>query len=323
MTFNPVPWAVEGGLHSAAVARLLAYAALGGAEGIVEPSDLKVSALAVPGTSIRIGPGGVAILNRYAGGGQEVYVGRNPEDHVLAYPANNTGSSRYDLVGLRVNDPNFPGGGSAPVDPLVGPYIAPFVVTGVPAGTTKFSDLGGIYSTLPAVALARMLIPATTSTITNAMVDADVRQLARPRRHRELLVAQQVDAVNLTSTTDVWVNWPPTATWQVAVPPWATEAKIVATLAQVEHITNNAFGRLRFKLGALASQNFNYDENWTGNPTRTVQVMADTINLTDTERGTIQTVKVEGFRFTGITGNLQADASTATILDIEFLETAV
>lgn len=320
MTLSPVPWAVDGGMVGADVARTASYAMLGDANGVVGSGDLKVSALATPGTDIRLAPGAVVILNRYTGGGQQNYVGRNGEDHVFAYPANATGSTRYDLVGLRVNDPNFPGGGSAPADPTIGPYIVPFVVTGVPAGTTTFTELGGIYATLPAIPLARMAIPASTSTITNAMIHADLRKLARPRRQRELLVAQHSGGdSDLTSAT--FVTWPSTASWSVEIPSWATIAKITCRVVGVEHKSANVFGNLRVMLDTITTQSFNYDENWVGSNARVNEEVADTIAIPSGIRGTTKTVKLQGLRSVG-TGLLEADGATATILDIDFAETA-
>ena len=59
MSFDSVPWFVGGGaLHSPEVARLLAHAATSGAAGVVTPADLAVSALPVPGASVRVAVGG-------------------------------------------------------------------------------------------------------------------------------------------------------------------------------------------------------------------------------------------------------------------------
>jgi hypothetical protein len=319
MTFVGVPFVVKGGRHEADVFRMVPYLALGDSEGIAGSGDCKVSALATPGTDIRIGPGGLAVLNRYTGGGQQHYVGRNPEDHQFAYPANATGSARYDLVGVRVNDPNYAGGGSVPADPLVGPYMVPFVVTGVPSGTKTFTELGGIYATLPAVPLARMLIPASTSTITNAMIDADLRKLVRPRAHRELLVAQHVTPANLTSAT--YVTFPATATWNVDIPSWATHAKVSCRALALQHYTANITGTMRVMLDTLVTQAFTYDENYVGSTQRRNQEVADTLVIPSGIRGTNKVVKLQMLRSTG-TGYFQADATTATVLDIQFVENA-
>jgi hypothetical protein len=321
VTLSPVPWAVDGGLVGGDVLRTVSYAALGDANGVVGAGDLKVSALAVPGTDIRVAPGAAVLLNRYTGGGQQNYVGRNAADHVFAYPANNTGATRYDLVGLRVNDPGFPGGGSAPPDPTIGPYIVPFVVTGVPAGTKTFTELGGIYTTLPAVPLARMAIPATTSTITNAMIHADLRKLARPRRQRELLVAQHSGGDHdLTSAS--YVTWPNTATFaNIEIPSWATTAKIVARVIGAELRVANVIGNIRALIGTTATQAFTYDENYIG-LARVSEEAVDTLAIPSGDRGTLLTVKIEAKRNSG-TGLLQADNATASIIDIDFTETAV
>ena len=85
--WNPTPWMVDGARHSAAVGRLVAYASLNGSEGVVLPTDLKVTALGSPGAAVQVAPGGAIILNRYPGGVRETYVGLNPASHQVPIAA--------------------------------------------------------------------------------------------------------------------------------------------------------------------------------------------------------------------------------------------
>ena len=101
MAWDSTPWFVGGGAHhSPEVARVLAYAASSGAEGIVTPEALRVRPLAVPGTSVRIAPGACLIVNRYPGGAWQTYVGRNPVEHTVPITAAGAGGGdRHGEIG--------------------------------------------------------------------------------------------------------------------------------------------------------------------------------------------------------------------------------
>ena len=84
---DTVPWFVghPGAQHSAESARMLAYMASGGREGIVSAADMRVSALPVPGSAVVVQPGAVAVLNRAAG--QQTYIARVVEAENVAIAA--------------------------------------------------------------------------------------------------------------------------------------------------------------------------------------------------------------------------------------------
>ncbi len=176
MTWDSVPWFVGGGAHhSPEVARLLAYAATSGAQGIVTPGDLRVEPLAVPGSSVRVLAGACLILSKAAGGAQQTYVGRNPSEDVKGIAATGSGAGRSDLIVAQIKDPFMPGEPWAdPADVTVGPYISTEIIPNVsPTTTTVPSGVSGI-------PLARIDIPANTATITKEMI-RDLRYLALPR----------------------------------------------------------------------------------------------------------------------------------------------
>ena len=91
--WDKAPWAIggEGIEHSANVARLLAYAAAGGIEGIIGTLDLEVRPLAVPGGSVRVAPGACFILNRNPTGAYDMDAGRLPVEHLRVAPYVNAG----------------------------------------------------------------------------------------------------------------------------------------------------------------------------------------------------------------------------------------
>ena len=55
MALRPVPWAIGHGAHNSAEgARMSLYAATNGARGVINPGDMRVTALPVPGAAVRI-----------------------------------------------------------------------------------------------------------------------------------------------------------------------------------------------------------------------------------------------------------------------------
>jgi hypothetical protein len=165
MAFDPVPFFVGGGaLHSAEVARTLAYAVTAGAAGVAVAGDLQITQLPTPGTSVRAAAGGAVIPNLYPGGSQQSYTVRAASTTDIAVTATGSGSGRVDLVIARIDDPEY--GGTIPADVTVGPYVTLAIIQNVAAGSTDI-PAGLAY---PAIALARLDIPASTATITTSMI---------------------------------------------------------------------------------------------------------------------------------------------------------
>jgi len=225
MTWDSVPYFVGGGAqHSPEVARLLAYAALGGAEGIVGPADLKVAPYEVPGTGVRVLKGAALILNRATGGDQQTYAVRNPSVDVVEIAPTGSSGGRSDLIVAQIEDPNMPGEPwQRPEKPESGPYVFTRVIPNVPKGTTRLQDVPG-YGGRTAVTLARVDLPASTGTVTSSMV-TDLRAMARPRSERVIVPAtiQKADLLNLLPS---WQNFPETQITGIPVPAWATHAAI-------------------------------------------------------------------------------------------------
>ena len=248
--WDATPWFVGGGAeHSPEVARLLAYAAVGDASGIVSPGDLKVSALAVSGSSIRVLAGACLVPNRAAGGSQQTYVGRNPSEDVKGVTATGSGSSRNDLVVARVEDPFMPGEPwSDPVDPKVGPYIFTRILSNVPSSAVATPEAAEAYLAaqgMSAIPLAGLILPSNTATITQAMV-RDLRKLARPRSQRDLFLGAPTAEVAMNNELGaVWPDFRPI----VNVPSWATHAYVTATLSSIGQRGGPAQGFLTAVLG--------------------------------------------------------------------------
>lgn len=239
--FDPVPWFVGGGAqHSPEVARLLAYASLGGAEGVVSPGDCRVAPLDTPTSKVRVLVGAIIALNRAAGGAQQSYVARNPTETVVDIAATGSGSGRSDLIVARIEDSHMPGEPwQDPADVTVGPYVFVRVISNVNAATTKMP------SGQTGVVLARVDIPANTTVITAAMIK-DLRSLARPRSERQNFVGSPTPGVTMQNLQGaVWPDYRPI----VSVPNWATEAYVTATLSSIGQRVGPAQGIMTTVLG--------------------------------------------------------------------------
>ena len=250
MTWDPVPFFVGGGAtHSPEVARLVAYASTGAAEGIVSPGDLKVVPLSVPGSSVRVLAGAGLIPNRAAGGTQQTYAARNVSEDVKGVTATGSGSGRNDMVIARVEDPFMPGEPWAdPSDPTVGPYVFTRILTNVPASAVASPEAAAAYLASQghsAIPLAGLILPSNTSTITTGMI-RDLRKLARPRTQREIFMSNPTPEVAMNNELGtLWPDYRPTVT----VPSWATEAYVIATLSSVGQRGGAAQGLFTAVLG--------------------------------------------------------------------------
>lgn len=178
MTLANIPLAIDGALTGASLLRKGLMAAIGGG-GVVSPADLKVSASVPNGQSLQISSGLAAIPNGYQTTPDEVYVEANPNGHAItsADMPSASGSTTYWLVCLVVGDPAYDQTGhpfmpsdfdeaQANTFQYVRPVLLPCSST-----TTTFEQLNKHY---PGLALARIAIPPSTTTITDAMI-TDVR----------------------------------------------------------------------------------------------------------------------------------------------------
>lgn len=320
MSWDSVPWAVgSGALHSPETARLLAYAATSGAEGVVGFGDLAVTALTVPGASVNYAPGACSILNRAIGGAQQTYMGRNPTEGNIAIAATG-GSPRYDLIVARVEDPYMTGEPwSDPIDATVGPYIFTRVISNVASTTTTVTGLGLGYSAIP---LARIAIPANTATITQDMI-TNLRVVARPRRQSYVDVAVASNSAGVAGTQNLNTGSYVTLSRSAGflVPEWATMVKLVAITSGFNVLTAASTGNLRntFGNGGPVGRVTLWDENLANS--RTSYVMGGEMSVPSAFRGTVQYAYAQGYRTSG-TGYLRADSGTTTVFQLEFLEAA-
>jgi hypothetical protein len=316
-----VPWFIGGGAeHSPEVARLLAYAAFRGNQGIMGPGDLAVKPLNVPGPKVRVMPGACSILNAGTGVGYQAYAGRVVSEEAVDIAATGSGGGRSDLIVMRVEDPYMSGTPwQDPADPTVGPYIFPRVIPGVPASTRTVSELGLGYS---AIELARVDLPANTATVTGSMI-VDLRKVANPRRERRVLVSSPGgnDDVNNLVRRD----WPLAHRQQIVIPWWATQAKIISHVAGAVIYTDRVDGYINNRLGTKGGQATRFDTNETvgANAADRTLMTADEMSIPANMRGTSQELALSvELSYRGPSGNgfLRAYGATTVVSDVEFLE---
>lgn len=312
MALDPVPWFVGGGAeHSPDVARMVAYAATGGAAGVLGNLDFRITSTPVPGTNVRIAAGAGVVPNGYLPApdfGKQSYIARADSVTDIAVTATGSGAGRSDLVVLRMDDPQF--GGQAPVDIENGPYVRFAIISNVAAGTTQLpTDLG-----YPALLLARIDLPASTGTVTQGMI-VDLRKLPAPRRQRDVYSMQPTSGSTVTSST--MIAFTPQANRTVVIPSWATKVKVIAHIAGARAVTAALVGTLRADLGTLTTQEAAQDMDAE---TRHTLLVADTLDVPVAMRGTSQVLALKAKRLSG-TGSLATDAYSTVLWDIEFLET--
>lgn len=329
MATDPTPWFVGGGAeHSPEVARLLAYAATSGAEGIVEPSSLRVSAQSVPNGTVRALPGAALIRNRYAGGTQQTYALRNATSTDVAIPATGSSGGRTDLIVARVLDPQYEG--QAPANPLTFQYARIERINGVPGGTKTAQELSLGY---PAVALARVHLPPSTGTVTAGMI-TDLREVALPRfmdvrRPRpsvaastELLIAAGVDGEYFPNGGgEQWVD----------IPEWATRVQISATWMSIRYEAGANFGEMWAEFGPYkrpstreySTQRYFWDTNSTGGTYRSNWIVEDDLYIPAALRGTNQCFVMKArHAVAGGAHKTSIDAMSGVCLSLRFLEVA-
>lgn len=257
MTFSNAAWAIDGALLSSSLARRSLYASTSGEDGIVNVNALQVLPLSTPGVGVRITPGTAIITNGYQGvlsARNETYTVSNPGEHVIPsieMPASNPSPKSY-ILAVVIGDPEFSQAGHPWMlvsDPPAGEeetfqYVRPTLIE-VTAGATKLNV------PYPALPLARIDIPASTTTITAGMI-TNLRKVALPRNREAIKYVFGSPDNLLGGSTPVltYETWPSTAHWDIDVPDWATVAKIQSFIYGAIQIDNNM--RARFRVSAYS-----------------------------------------------------------------------
>src|SRR5690348_13272579 len=214
MTLFPRPILTNGATHPASQFRMLVRDLARGAEGITEGDDLKVTQRSTPGGGVTIADGSAVIKGR-----DDAFQGHYSACNVGAVDvdiAPTGGTSRSDMVILRIEDPEYTGS----LDPEVDQITYFQVISNVSSSATAIPD------GRTGIPLARIDIPASTATITNAMIK-DLRQVANPRREPTQLMqfpTGMSSQIGGTSSTFSYFSTAPG--WTIQVPVWASIVKV-------------------------------------------------------------------------------------------------
>lgn len=314
MALENVPWMIGGNeaVHSAEVGRTLAFAATNGADGVILPRDLQVRQLTGgAGPAVKIMPGAACMMNRYTGASGQSYIIRNTTDATqLTIPATG-GSGVTKYVIARINDPQYGGSASGPT----GPYC--------------YLDLVSSITNLnyPFVALAKLVQPANTTNITQAMLE-DIREVANPREKtvvRPTPIVTSDIGLNLT-VTGVNGEWFPNAhgSQTIKIPEWATRVQIENKWLSVKYANGSVatanfwteFGpQIAPSTRQYSIQRFKADASGQA---RGVWIAEDDVYVDPTIRGTEQLFVMKARLLTG-TG-ISLDASSGVSMRVRFME---
>ncbi|MFF6844664.1 hypothetical protein ACFY8X_38740 [Streptomyces tanashiensis] len=308
MSLFPAPILVNGATHSAQSFRMLVRDLALGSEGITQGDDLKVSQLSTPGAGVQVADGSGIVRGR-ANTFQGSYAACNVGATTVSIAATG-GSPRSDMVILRVEDPQYEGTLNPAVDQIA--YFQ--VISNVSSSATTIPD------GRTGIPLARIDIPASTSTITDAMVK-DIRKVANPRRERSLLTqAPASSSTAISGTAGTYSYFSTAAGWNIAIPSWASTAKIRFDIGGLRLATGAVFGDISATFGAsLAIQAVSVDDNQTSTR-RYAHLMADTLTIPAGYRGTTQLLRARGRCFAGNAGTMVVDTASMLIADVQFEE---
>lgn len=319
MAIERTPWMIGGGAeHSADVARVLANAATSGATGVTYPSSFKVTAQDVPNGSVRVGTGVGPIASTYPGAAGQTYIVRNLGSTDVTIAPTGSAAGRSDLIIISVTDPQYIG--NAPEDPNDFEYTRLEVISGVNSNTR---DLSGLNLGRPAIALARIDMPASTGTITQGMIK-DLRKIANPKTERRLYSMQPTETKVLGISDAAFSNFP-NETFRVDVPEWATHAVIRAEIGSMWLNGSPSkpglnLGLIRFSLGSTVTQHSWYHHVSISNGSRFGASVADTIAVPLGYRGRDVGSAIQLAANSSSTANWVMDTSSFVSLDVEWQE---
>lgn len=315
-------WAVRAGRSDAASARRVLWLATSGASGVRGPSDLKVSAYAVPGSGVNVRTGSAVIESTYVAG--ESYDLPNNATEPVEVPGGLASQTIYYVI-ARILDPEF---NTSLPNPTPDQTFNRFdVITS--------SALAAV--TDPYVTLAKIVLPANTATVTNAMI-TDLREVANPRQQtviRPITAVASDTAMDLISADSKGEIFPghgyDTIGPQIIdIPKWASKVQIQCAWLGVYYPGTNPFGRYWVEWGPSTGSNtreimtdtFRFDAPQSG-ASRAVWIAAAEQVVPAAYRGTSQTF-VPKARYDSDTAHrgVKMDYMSGMVWTIRFLEVA-
>lgn len=310
MALFPRPLLTNGATHPAQQFRMMVRDLANGAEGITQGDDLKVTQRSTPGPGVTVGDGSGVIRGR-ANAFQGHYSICNIGSVNVDIAATGAGAGRSDMVIARVEDPEYEGD----LDPQVDEIAYFQVISNVSSSATTIPD------GRTGIPLARIDIPASTSTITNAMI-TDLRRVANPRRQRSLLTQSPAGISTGIGSSLTYSYFSTAAGWNIAVPDWATKVIIKIDVSPIRYDLGNFWGQISATFGSsLATQPIFLDDNQGTGARRIPAIIADTLTLPSSYRSTTQLLRVRAAGLTaGQAGRIYVDSGTTLAADVQFEE---
>lgn len=339
-----VPWVVNGSKHSARLFRRALQQNVGTGSGVSRPEDLKVLPLSVPGTGFRVLPGsGVAQSRDTDTSGRESYGPVLEQELTVSnVPGTGSGEVRRDLVIVEITDPEMKSNAyPRPADDEEGwqdgdnfcrVTVIPNVNALVPAAQRPVKSLEqiktGPWANVTGVTLAAINWPASTGTITGAMIE-DLRKLQSPKSFRSQIVMFPTGAgtSGRAMPTGGYGSWPFEAGERPMfdVPEWATRVIVTCWVQGVEFrkgssATDYTYAGMRTVFAATApGENTIVKERPAGDLTRTIVGVTGVHQIQADIRGTKQYLNVQAYRSSGgTTGNWWVDRESTVLIDYEF-----
>jgi hypothetical protein len=312
MALFPAPILTNGATHSAQQFRMLVRDLANGAEGITQGDDLKVTQRSTPGGGVTVGDGSGVVrgrANAFQGSYSVCNIGATDVD----IAATGAGGGRSDMVIVRVEDPEYEGS----LDPQVDDIAYFQVISNVSSSATTIPD------GRTGIPLARIDIPANTSTITDAMI-TDLRKVANPRRLRTLATQSPSSMSTGIGSSTSYSYFSTAAGWNITVPDWATKAIVKIDVSPIRYDLGNFYGQISATFGSsLATQAITLDDNQGTGTRRIPAIIADTLTLPASYRGTTQLLRVRAAGLNaGQAARIYVDSGTTLVADVQFEEAA-
>jgi hypothetical protein len=191
------------------------------------------------------------------------------------------------------------------------------VLSNVAAGLTT---VPGGYSAIP---LCRIDMPVSTSAVSQAYIH-DLRAVAQPQRIMQVVTAAGPGSVTNWTAGTTPVAWPPGATWQVAIPAWATTMVCSWVIGEASYISGWARGNVGPVFGAsVTAPALTFTQplvSATAGPEHTI-AGGFTAAIPASLRGTTQTMQFSQVA-NGQTGLMAATEATSTSVTYEFQQLA-
>ncbi|MFF8817818.1 hypothetical protein ACF07D_07465 [Leucobacter sp. NPDC015123] len=308
------PYAMDGTLIPGAGLRRQLQQSAGPGSGVLRPGDFRITQMNVPGQGVKITAGDDLVQCRAPGRDRETYGVPLLTDQVYmgdggdGIPGTGSSSGRRDMIIHEILDPSLPRHFTPREAWPENQYSKLSVVTGVPASAKTVADVPAL-NDVTCYELAAINWPASTGTITNAMIE-DLREVQSPRRSELTFARPRVAADDgpqnfLTKRTSDGGEYFPGGggyanQFEAFIPPWATRMILEPHWMSVRYVGGkNVQGRYWMEFGTeyragtwpgkrqyeFATQQFQFDSAGGGGTYRTNWPLMDNVQVPAKLRG--------------------------------------